>query len=65
MAKTYLITLSEAELQTVVFECVDRAIKINKYFSFCKEKNIDNSKINTRNNRRNELSLNQEEVSNG
>ncbi len=46
MPKSYLITLSEAELQTVVFECVDRAIKINKYFSLSKEKSADNSKIN-------------------
>ncbi len=30
MAKSYLITLSEADLQTLVFSAVDRAIKLNK-----------------------------------
>ena len=30
MPKTYLITLSETDLQNVVYNCVDRAIKINR-----------------------------------
>lgn len=30
MAKSYLITLTESDLQTLVFSVVDRAIKLNK-----------------------------------
>lgn len=30
MLKSYLITLSETDLQTLVFSAVDRAIKLNK-----------------------------------
>jgi len=30
MPKSYLITLSETDLQTLVFSAVDRAIKLNK-----------------------------------
>ncbi len=29
MARSYLITLSESDLQTLVFACVDRSIKLN------------------------------------
>ncbi len=30
MEKSYLITLKDADLQTLVFSAVDRAIKLNK-----------------------------------
>jgi len=58
MERSYLITLKDEELKALIFNCVDKAIKLNKVLSNNDHKKVDHNNITDK-------KISKKEVANG